>query len=239
MIPIRKNITSEEYSTRVTYGKTIEKYILDELKKNDMVIQESSEYEDMHSKIDGYIVNEKGLRIPLQIKYRETGDDIIFETTFLDKYDINHKLTTRRISPQMIMNGRDMIGLSSIYACLSQDGKSIWICDTNAIKACAKTMASRLIVMHLESGRTFYIDKEGEIKITTDQSSKRRKIMFFANPQTFANRTIVLSESLWTRKPLPSPKTSPKQNGSASTLVLPEIESKSILPASAVWGKKV
>ena len=232
---VRKNITAEEYDTRVTYGKTIEKYIQDELKKNDMVIQDPTEYEDMHDKIDGYIVNEQGLRIPLQIKYRETGDDIIFETTFLDKYDIHHRLTMRKLSPNMVMNGRDMIGQSSIYACLSKDSKSIWICDTNEIKACAKTMASRLIVMHLESGRLCYVDREGEIKITTDQSSKRRKIIFFANPETFANRTIHLSESLWTRKPLPSPKTSPRQ----STLVLPEVEHKSILPASAVWGKKV
>lgn len=196
--PVRKNISADEYDNRVTYGKTIEKLILDELSKQ-FTIAEATDEEDLYDKIDGYIVVKDESYIPLQIKYRETGDDIIFEVTFLDKYNKNDQIVPREVSSHTL-NGRDMIGYSSVYACLSQDGCSIWMCDTQAIKNKAKTMAMRLYEMYLATKRKSYRDDYGEVRITTDRSTGIRKIMFFAKPMTFAKRTITLSESIWGSK---------------------------------------
>jgi hypothetical protein len=195
-LPVRKNISENEYDDRVVYGKSIEKLILDKL-SNQFTIAEATDEEDIYDKIDGYIVGKDDTYTPLQIKYRETGDDIIFEVAFMDKYNKKDTIVPREISSHTL-NGRDMIGHSSVYACLSQDGCSIWMCETQAIKNKAKAMAMRLYEQFLSTKRTSYKDPYGEVRITTDRSTGIRKIMFFAKPSTFAKRTVTLHKSLWT-----------------------------------------
>ena len=123
---------------------------------------------------------------PLQIKYRQTGDDILFEVSFMD-----------HASQTMVWDGRDMIGKSSVYACLSNDGLVIWLCHTFQIKAKADALAKQLLTLYLKYNQTSLIAEKGEIKITQDRESGRRKMLFFAKPSMFSFDTIRLEKSIW------------------------------------------
>lgn len=171
-------IRSKNYTTRVAHGRKVEQTIKDHLCSNGYVITDSTLDEDMYDKIDGYITIDHVVQ-PLQIKYRETGNDIVFEVSFINKND-----------ETLQWNGRDMCGKSTIYACLSQNGDQIWLCDTNHIKYHARTMGSRLYDGYRLHGARSLSTKQGEIKITIDHASKRTKMIFFAKPTRFAFTTI-------------------------------------------------
>ena len=70
---------NSDYNQRVQQGKRIEGKIINALKQMGYRIDSASAYEDMNEKIDGWWIDKKDNRYPFQIKYRETGDDIIFE----------------------------------------------------------------------------------------------------------------------------------------------------------------
>jgi hypothetical protein len=68
------------YATRIEAGKVVEQKILDALRKLGHKIEPATASEDMHDKIDGWWIGKtNNQRYPLQIKFREGGDDIIFE----------------------------------------------------------------------------------------------------------------------------------------------------------------
>ena len=181
----RKNISSKNYHIRVDYGKKVEKCIIEQLRFIGHTIIDSTEDEDKYDKIDGYIMIQQQIN-PLQIKYRQTGDDILFEVSFMD-----------HASQTMVWDGRDMIGKSSVYACLSNDGLVIWLCHTFQIKAKADALAKQLLTLYLKYNQTSLIDEKGEIKITQDRESGRRKMLFFAKPSMFSFDTICLEKSIW------------------------------------------
>ena len=215
----RKNISSKAYEARVHYGKQVEKCIMEQLRLQDYKIVEASEGEDMYDKIDGYILNQDAI-CPLQVKYRQTGDDILFEISFMD-----------RASTTMVWDGRDMIGKSSTYACLSFDGNTIWLCTTRDIKAKADELAKRLLTSYLKSSTTYLSDSKGELKITTDRESGRKKMLFFAKPSSFAFETIRLEHSIWHLL---------KQKAllSIDSLFDEQEQKEWKLPKTSVWGKK-
>jgi hypothetical protein len=216
----RKNISSKTYETRVHYGKQVEKCIIEQLRLHDYKIVEASEREDMFDKIDGYILNQESI-CPLQIKYRQTGDDILFEISFMD-----------RASPTMVWDGRDMIGKSSTYACLSFDGNTIWLCSARDIKAKADELAKRLLSLYLKSSTTYLTDGKGELKITTDRESGRKKMLFFAKPSSFSFETIHLEDSIWNLLKQKALK-------SIESLFDEQVQpSEWKLPKTSVWGKK-
>lgn len=181
---LRKNISSEQYGVRVTYGRKIESYIKEILISHGYVIMDSTQKEDKYDKIDGYITIDNIIQ-PMQIKYRETGNDIVFEICFIDKNNQG-----------LHWNGRDMRGKSAIYICLSQKGDEIWICTTEQIKEKAKEMGSLLYQTYCTNGTRSIRNEYGEVKITVDHASKRTKMLFFAKPSQFACTTLTISP-LW------------------------------------------
>jgi hypothetical protein len=103
---------------RVTYGKGIEKQIFDNLVACGMKLREPSSSEDMYDKIDGWW-DRGGNEEPIQIKYRDTGDDILFEV--MKDYHRN-------------IPGRDMIGKAVYYAVLARTGGQIVIIEVAEAK---------------------------------------------------------------------------------------------------------
>jgi hypothetical protein len=101
-------------SQRVQRGKKMEERIIDAMRLANISVQLATEQEDQFQKIDGWL-DGKGL----QIKYRETGDDILFEV---------YKDWTKCIE------GRDLIGQADLYACVNRSGQGI-IVPTAEIKA--------------------------------------------------------------------------------------------------------
>lgn len=70
-----------------------------------IIVTPATAQEDQYQKIDGWLDGQS-----LQIKYRETGDDILFEV-YKDWYkDIE---------------GRDLCGKAELYACVNRSGQGV------------------------------------------------------------------------------------------------------------------
>jgi hypothetical protein len=100
----------QDINARVQYGKGIERQIFDSLVACGLKLRQPSGREDMIDKIDGWWDDGSGQEKPIQIKYRDTGDDILFEV--MKDY--------HRGVP-----GRDMVGKAVYYAVLDRNGGHI------------------------------------------------------------------------------------------------------------------
>jgi hypothetical protein len=70
----------QAYEKRVSFGLTQEDKILNAAKNNcKLNLSKSSDYEDKYLKIDAWWSQDSGSKVPLQIKYRDTGNDLLFE----------------------------------------------------------------------------------------------------------------------------------------------------------------
>ena len=104
--------SNQNYSSRVAQGKLIEGRILNQMrKKYNYVIDDPSANEDMYDKIDGWL-HHREFKFGLQIKYRESGDDIIFE--IMKDWDKG-------------IEGRDMICKSDLYIVADRLGQGYMV----------------------------------------------------------------------------------------------------------------
>ena len=78
-------IASGRIQDRVVQGKKLEKAIFDKLCESGFNLQEPSNQDDMLKKVDAWL-NKDGKKVGVQIKARETGNDLLFEVydTFFD-----------------------------------------------------------------------------------------------------------------------------------------------------------
>jgi len=171
------NITADitNYNERVQTGKRIELLILNSLRSTGMKIDSASSFEDMRLKIDGWIINSDSTRHSLQIKYRETGDDIIFE--ILKDWD-------KRV------NGRDSVSNAEFYLVVDRKGCAKLI-NTSEIKLWAlklRELATSDTLRYPNKvawvGKTHFV-VSWEMKITIDRASGNRKLMGYFNPSLF------------------------------------------------------
>lgn len=118
--------------TRVAHGRQREAQIATALRNAGLSIADASDHEDKHEKIDRWVMYPNGQRVALQIKYRETGNDILVEV--FDKFfgwdDPRNKI------------GRDMIGAASQYAVLLNDQTTIVIVESSQLKSLVEVMIS-------------------------------------------------------------------------------------------------
>jgi hypothetical protein len=171
-----------DISRRVGMGKGMEKKIIEALKeKSGWVISPPSVAEDKVDKIDGWITTEEGKRVAIQVKYRNTGDDIAFEAE-LDGRD-----------------GHDMVSKAHLYIVLDQSGTKIRAIPMQDIKVIAQRLREGLLEEEKISGRKIYRTNEGEARrqaLGTDLT--RTKIMVYIRPEIFTNKqTFDLEKSLW------------------------------------------
>lgn len=148
---------------RVTYGKGIEKQIFDNLVACGMELREPSSSEDMYDKIDGWW-NRGGKEVPIQIKYRDTGDDILFEV--MKDYNRN-------------IPGRDMVGKAVYYAVLARTGGQIVVVEV----AEAKQHIEDAVAAAQQEGfdeRGNYRTRSGVmLRIRRDPQSGQEKLMAY------------------------------------------------------------
>lgn len=147
---------------RVEYGKGIEKQIFDSLIKCGMKLRGASTQEDKFDKIDGWWQTPSGEK-PIQIKYRDTGDDILFEVM----KDYNRGIP-----------GRDMIGKAEFYAVLSRVGGKIVLVSVKEAKLLIKEMQSRADQEGFDQ-RGNYRMGGAMLRVRPDPSSKQEKLMAY------------------------------------------------------------
>lgn len=161
---------------RVQHGKERERQIARALKEQaGLPIQEASDRDDKDRKVDRWIAYPTG-RVALQIKYRETGEDLLFEV--YDKWfgwdHPGNKL------------GRDMQGIAKEYAVLLQDRKTIVIVPTEQAKAVINGMveAAQSVGWTQETitGKTLRYFSRGsrlELKVQRDPGDGRQKMVAY------------------------------------------------------------
>ena len=169
-------------ATRVKQGLNRERQIADALKyQAGLPIEDATGFEDRERKIDRWIAY-PGNRVALQIKYRETGADLLFE--IYDKFygwnDPKNKI------------GRDMIGDATEYAVLLQDRKTVVMVPVAIAKRAIAIMLEgaqqRWTVEH-PYGATFRYFAQGvklELKVQPDPRDGRPKMVAYIPSQYFA-----------------------------------------------------
>lgn len=162
--------------TRVRHGRERERQIATALKDQcDLPITEASEHEDRERKVDRWIAYPTG-KVALQIKYRESGDDLLFEV--YDKFfgwdDEKNKL------------GRDMYGDAQEYAVLLTDKKTVVMVPTDS----AKDMIAAMVLKARTKGFTrtgftgatldyFIARNRLQLKIQRDPADGRQKMVAY------------------------------------------------------------
>jgi hypothetical protein len=168
----------QDNATRVRHGKKRESQIANALRDQaGLSIMDASDSEDKERKIDRWLVNADGSRTAVQIKYRETGDDLLFEV--FDKfYGFNAKYNKI---------GRDMIGDSKLYAVLTQDAQTIVMVPVAKAKKIVNDMltVAEIVGWTVEEGeshKTLKYFKNGgrcELKVQRDPKDGRTKMLAY------------------------------------------------------------
>jgi hypothetical protein len=111
---------------RVKAGKKMEQRIIDSMNSAGIIVTPATAQEDMYQKIDGWLDGQS-----LQIKYRETGNDILFEV---------YKDWIKGIE------GRDLCGKADLYACVNLAGQGVIVRTTdikNLVRAALPTVKDK------------------------------------------------------------------------------------------------
>jgi hypothetical protein len=157
----------QDYQQRVAAGKRVEALILEALQKQGLKLESPTSHDDVSSKIDSWLIDKVGGRHALQVKYRESGDDILFEIT--------RDLKTGQA-------GRDLICKSEYYLVVDRRGTGR-LYFTKPIKELAQKLLE-MVKKDLSVNpikRTW--DGDGwQIKVTNDRASGTEKILAFFNP---------------------------------------------------------
>ena len=151
----------QNFDQRVEYGKSIEKQIFDSLVRCGLKLRQPSNQEDMYDKIDGWWETPDGAK-PIQIKYRDTGDDILFEV--MKDYRLG-------------VAGRDMIGKAEFYAVLNRGGKIVLVSVAEA-KQLIEEMRSKAEQEGFDD-RGNYKMGDAILRVRPDPRSQQEKLMAY------------------------------------------------------------
>lgn len=169
----------QDINDRVKYGKAIESKIINALTKQGWVVSLPSSNQDRFDKIDGVLISSQesfpvALPAPIQIKYRDTGNDLLMEVCWL--FDGNFDQPVYNL-----LTGRDMKGKAKLYVSLDQNGETIRV----RLAEEAKKNALELLKNLIKNRSKVFTSELGQIRITRDPKDGRKKINAFINPDSF------------------------------------------------------
>lgn len=172
MMPLAM-IAEKSFAERLREGKILEALVARSLRPileamgNQLV--ESTVDEDKHPKIDRWIVTRKG-KLSLQIKVRESGDDLI--------YEIVKNVRTWE-------DGRDLLCQADLYLYVDR-AKTGWLYWLKDIKGKIKTLREQARKdLNINPNQNFWSDNGYEMRVTTDRFHGNSKLMAFFNPTYF------------------------------------------------------
>jgi hypothetical protein len=160
-----------DYDARITAGKRVEKQILDALRKKGYRIEDPTSGEDKHDKIDGWWLDKQGKRFPIQVKYRETGDDIIFE--LIQDFSTNNA-------------GRDMKSKAVLYLVADTHGTTRMFL-VKPIKDKAQEIIQHVIGgLKTNPSETRFRGQGWEAKVQFDRAHGQKKLVAYLKPNLFS-----------------------------------------------------
>lgn len=156
---------------RLQGGRGVEHKILDQLRQKGIKIEPPSSREDVIDKIDGWWIGRDGnKKFGLQVKFRQSGDDILFELI----RDIDRKQL-----------GRDMKGSAQLYLVADRSGHTR-LYTTKPIKEKAQELID---TFQHEFGadpfRTKWYGNGWEMKVQVDRAEGHRKLVAYFSPNLF------------------------------------------------------
>jgi hypothetical protein len=180
-------IATKSTRERVEEGKRVEQAIIAKLNQIGMKIYEPTSSEDLLEKVDCWYINKKGTKVGIQIKYRESGKDLLFEVydTFFDFNSPKNKM------------GRDMIGRAKEYAVLIDD-KIIIVEKQKAVDVIYEMLdEARCNGWSQSVGRTKTLFFESEncelqMKLQDDPADGRKKIVAYIPKEFFVENSITI-----------------------------------------------
>jgi hypothetical protein len=158
------------YGDRVKTGRRVESDIIAALRRQGLKLELPTPDEDKKQKIDAWIVDKHGVKHSLQIKYRESGDDILFEII----KDVEKNIV-----------GRDWEGLAEYYFVLDRNNTGrLYL--TAPIKAKA-TVVKRLVLEDLAvtPEKDSWEDYGWQAKIRPDRAHGQKKLMGYFSTRLF------------------------------------------------------
>ncbi len=126
----------------VKIGRKMEQRIIDSMSIYGLDITPATVAQDMFDKIDAWW-DRSGEVVPIQIKYRETGNDIVFEV--LKDYD--------RGTP-----GRDVTGKAEVIAVLNSSGDTIYMVDFDEAVGIVRQMQDEVDKVGFDNNGNFNMD---------------------------------------------------------------------------------
>jgi hypothetical protein len=160
-------LDDKSYHDRVAAGKAEEKNILNVLRSRGIKIDDPSPSEDMYDKIDGWM-EFNGKKVAIQVKFRESGDDVIFEIV----KDIDRKIP-----------GRDMVSKADYYLIRNRRGV-IQLFSVDELKKKAQVVQDFILSDLAKSPQK---DSWGgdivQVKLRVDKAHGNRKLIAYFNPR--------------------------------------------------------
>ena len=162
--------TTADYSQRIDAGKKVESKILDALRKLGHSIDNPTADQDKWEKIDGWWHGTKGGLFPIQVKFRETGDDILFELI----KDIDKKI-----------QGRDIISKAVVYLVTDRSGTTRMILTKPIKEKAAELLKIAEKDMANDPYKTFWRGDKWEMRMQVDHAHGQRKLVAYFKPELF------------------------------------------------------
>lgn len=160
-----------DYDQRVDAGKRVEKKILDALRAKGIKIEDPTSSQDMHDKIDGWWLGKNNnQKYPVQVKFRQSGDDILFEIV----KDFNRNIP-----------GRDMKSKSVLYLVADRNGRTR-LFHTEPIKKKAQDILKMVQDELKQNPRQDRWSGNGwQAKMQYDARDGNKKLMAYFSPNSF------------------------------------------------------
>ena len=179
---------------RVAFGKGKESVIMDAMRDVGWSVKPARDQEDYMQHIDAWVKKTpQSAAIPVQIKYRDAGDDILLEVI---KYWSSEMFTRPLMDSDF--NGRDMSGVAIQYVGLNLSRDVLRVRSIKEGREIAKDMTEILANDFKTMGRQIVKCKEGTIRITPDPANGREKVIAYINPEAFTDKQdIKLKNPLW------------------------------------------
>jgi len=158
---------------RLAYGKAAEKEIIQHIEKMVGPFKWAEEFADCVEKIDGWLQFPNGTELSVQIKSRQTGDDIAVEVW-------------RDFETET--EGRDMKTKADIYIVRSRCGK-IFLIYSRDIKDKVFALIEEWDASGSQFDSGWFKGTHGSLKLERGDNS-RFKVVAFISPVPFGNRFI-------------------------------------------------
>jgi hypothetical protein len=174
-------LANQDVRQRVDAGKKQECLIIQALNRAGMNLSNPTNSEDLIEKVDAW-GQQNGQRMGIQIKFRETGKDLLFEVfdTFFGFNNPKNKI------------GRDMKGIASHYAV--KFDKNIVLVEKKQAEEVIQEMLDEARCNgwseRNQSSQTLYYQSnnhELQLKLQNDPADGRKKIVAYIPKEFFSN----------------------------------------------------